>query len=241
MKKYLIISFLALLYSNRSNGQVLISLLLGDKINSGKLEFGLDGGANWSNISNLDEGKGTVGFNLGFYFDFKMNEKLYIHTGVIVKSPMGSKDLSPYLLGNDDLDSVLSTGSVRRKLRYFNVPVFLKYRFVDHFFAEFGPQVGWLHKAIDEFSTELFEKNDLTFQNNIRDEYRRIDAGITLGLGYRLMKGNGMNLGIRYYCGLVNILKENPNGSQRNSSLYLFVGIPIGAGKAEEKTKSNTN
>lgn len=55
MKKNILVSFLILMLCHQSNGQVLISLLLGDKLNSGKLEFGLDGGVNWSNISNLKE------------------------------------------------------------------------------------------------------------------------------------------------------------------------------------------
>ena len=39
-----------------ASGQVLISLLLGDKLNTGKIEFGLEGGFNWSNFHNDDVG-----------------------------------------------------------------------------------------------------------------------------------------------------------------------------------------
>ena len=35
---------------SRSHGQVLISLLLGDKLNTGQIEFGLDGGLSLSNL-----------------------------------------------------------------------------------------------------------------------------------------------------------------------------------------------
>jgi hypothetical protein len=34
-----------LLFANAARTQVLISILLGDKLNSGKIEFGLEGGA----------------------------------------------------------------------------------------------------------------------------------------------------------------------------------------------------
>jgi len=232
MKKIAFMIILIYLMGISAKGQVLISLLLGDKLNTGKIEFGLDGGFNWSNISNLENSKAVRGFHLGFYFDINLKEQLFIHTGVIVKSPMGAKGLEPYPVGDPDLDSVLLVGTVERKLRYFNVPILLKYKFHDHFYAELGPQLGLLYKAFDEFSTDEFNKNDLIFKFKVRDQYRRLDAGITAGLGYRLLKGNGMNLGVRYYFGLVNILKENPGGSERNSSLYLYVGIPIGAGKA---------
>jgi len=42
------------------------------------------------------------------------------------------------------------------------------------------------------------------------------------------MGGNGMNLGISYYQGALNILKNNTGKSQFNQSLYLNFGIQIG-------------
>ena len=93
MKRYLLIS--GLLFSGyASNSQVLISILFGDKLNSGKVEFGLQGGLNWSTIKNLEGAKSLTGFNLGFYFDIKLkNPSWMINTGVIVKSPMGANEL----------------------------------------------------------------------------------------------------------------------------------------------------
>jgi hypothetical protein len=234
-KKLYLLLFVFLIGSKVAEAQVLISLILGDKLNSDKLEFGLDGGINWSNISNLEGSNGIRGFHLGFYFNFKLQDNLYLHTGVIVKSPMGARGLSPYPLNDDDLDSVLSTGSVSRKLRYFNVPILLKYKFYDEFFIEAGPQLGLLSKAFDEFTVEVFEKDDLVFKNDIRDQYKRFDAGITGGLGYHLMKGTGMNFGVRYYFGMMDILKDNAGAKQKNSSFYLYAGIPIGAGKESSK------
>jgi hypothetical protein len=52
-------------------GQVIISLLLGDKLNSGQVEFGLDGGINFPSIRGLSGGDSEGLFNIGFYFDIK--------------------------------------------------------------------------------------------------------------------------------------------------------------------------
>ena len=71
MRVLLIILILA---SYPLRGQVIISLLLGDKLNSGKVEFGLDGGVNYPSIRGLDGGKAKSTFNIGFYFDIKMNK-----------------------------------------------------------------------------------------------------------------------------------------------------------------------
>src|SRR5215203_6686209 len=110
MKKYFLIIGL-LLFVNAARTQVLISILLGDKLNSGKIEFGLDGGANWSTIKNLDGAKSLRTFNLGFYFDFKLkNPSWMLNTGVIVKSTMGADELPVYSLGNPDLDNSFNGG-----------------------------------------------------------------------------------------------------------------------------------
>src|SRR6476619_7194262 len=110
-------------------GQVLISLVFGDKLNSDKIEFGLDGGLTLSDIGGIKEAKTLAGFNLGFYFDIKTkNPAWIINTGVLVKSPMGAKGLPVYSLNDATLDTAFKSGSVTTKLRYFNVPVMMKYQ-----------------------------------------------------------------------------------------------------------------
>jgi len=49
-----------------------------------------------------------------------------------------------------------------------------------------------------------------------------------------------MNLGVRYYRGLVDITIDDTTPDQYNSSLYLSVGIPIGAGKAKDRAEKKT-
>ena len=87
---FLIIIFLFITFSIQS--QVLIALLLGDKLNSGNIEFGLDGGYNYSKVSGFDANKKLSEFNLGFYFDIKMKENWYLNTGLLVKSTLGIDD-----------------------------------------------------------------------------------------------------------------------------------------------------
>ena len=142
---------------------------------------------------------------------------------------MGAKDLSPYLIDNPQLDSLLESSDVERKLRYFNVPVLLKYRFKNHFSIEVGPQFGLLSKAFDEFKADIIAEEDLTYKRDIIEEYHRIDFGLTAGAGYKLLNGTGMNIGIRYYYGLTDITKTD-SPTNMNRSFYAYVGIPIGRG-----------
>ena len=234
MKKYIIIpGFLFLVLV--SNSQVLISILLGDKLNSGKIEFGLEGGANWSTISNLEGAKSLRTFNLGFYFDFKLKHPSWmLNTGVIVKSSMGADDLPVYALGNPDLDNAFTGGKVSRKINYFNVPIMMKYTFSNHIYLKGGTQLGLRYKAFDEFRKSVIDDDDLKYKVDIKKKFHPIDAGLAVGLGYRLMKGNGMNFGIQYYYGLIDITIDDAGGAQQNRVLYLTAGIPIGKGKKKK-------
>ena len=238
MKKILLLfTFLLVAYS--ANSQVLISLLFGEKLNSPNLEFGLDGGVNFANISNLETSKYLPIFNLGFYFDIKIKNQLMLHTGVIVKSNQGADKLDPYSLDNENMDEQFSDGYVTRKINNFSVPILLKYRFAERFHIEAGPMLALRTKGYDEFKTAVIDDDDLTYKLDISDNYKRIDAGIMCGAGLKLNKKipKSAQLGVRYYYGLVDPLIDNTGDSQNFSSWYIYFSIPIGAKKAEAKTE----
>jgi hypothetical protein len=221
----------------QSRSQVIISLVLGDKLNSGTIEFGLEGGVNFPTIKGL-EGKAKSNFNLGFYFDIKTkNPSWLVHTGVMVKSSLGTAELPVYLLNDAGLDSSFKNGEVNRRINYFNCPLQMKYKFTKNIFAEAGIMPSLRSAAHDIFHAEP-DGNDLEYKKKISDDFHRIDFGLIAGFGYRLMGGNGMNLSVQYYYGLTNILVDDKMPAQYNRSLFLFVGIPIGAGKAREREKN---
>ncbi len=234
IRKLLLLVMLVSLSSHIS-AQVIISLLLGDNLNTGKIEFGLDGGLNLSSQTGTEGGKNLKTFNLGFYFDIKLKDPSWmVHTGVIVKSRMGIADLPPYNLGDPNLDSSFKGGEVDRKMDYFNVPVMIKYRFKNNFYVETGPTFGLFYNSFDEFTNEIND-DDLVYKVERKKDYYLLDAGWTAGIGYRLSKGNGMNLGIRYYLGFVDVTADGDASSVKNRSVYFNVGIPIGVKKARER------
>jgi hypothetical protein len=212
-----------------ANSQILISLLLGDVLNSDKIEFGLDGGVNFARIANLEPSESLRMFNLGFYFDIKLKQSLMLHTGVIVKSNQGADKLAVYSLNNPSLDDVFSTGYVSRRINNFSVPIMMKYRFATLFHVEAGPMLALRTKGYDEFKNTLIDEDDVTYKLDIKDNYKRIDAGIMCGVGMKLSKvPKSSQLGVRYYYGLVDPLINNTGKSQNFSSLYLYFSIPIG-------------
>jgi len=241
LTKFILATILLISLSYTAHSQVLISLLLGDKLNSDKLKFGLDGGANWSNITGLDPSNYKPHFNLGFYFDFRLKEntRWYLHTGVLVKSTMGAQKLNPYLTGNAEIDSLFVNGNVERKINYFNVPILARYQFKNMLYIEAGPNLGLRYKAFDIFTADVEDKQDLSYTLDVRDQFTRIDAGVMAGVGFQVLKGTGYNFGMRYYYGLTEIMKENAGDPQHNSTYYLYFSLPIGAGeKAKAKAEA---
>lgn len=104
----------------------------------------------------------------------------------------------------------------------------LKHKFSAHFFYEIGTMLGLMNGASDVFSRKVKDKDDLQYTIKTKDNYHPLDAGMLIGVGYRIFKGNGMNLGLRYYYGLVDITIDDTTANQVNRSLYLSLGIPIG-------------
>lgn len=233
MKKILL--FIALFFSfHTAESQVIMSLIFGDKLNSPNIEFGLDGGVNFSSISNLDSDY-KRDFNLGFYFDFNLkNPSWMFNTGVIVKSTMGAKDIAVYSLNDEKLDATFAEGSVKRNINYFNVPLTIKYKFDNNIYVKAGTQLGLLSTAHDLFR-QNYNGEDVEYRNNIRDKIHVVDAGLLVGAGYRIKTKYGMNVGLTYYYGLVPLLKGDDSPTQYNRSLYVTAGLPIGRAKAAKR------
>jgi hypothetical protein len=236
----LVIGTFSIFFGPNANSQVVISLLFGEKLNSESIKFGLDGGFVYADLSNVNSSDNHRGFNLGFYFDFDLNENsnLFLHTGLMLKSPMGTDGITPYSLDNAGLDSTYKNGTVNRQLKYINVPMLLRYKFKNHLFVEAGPMMGVMVKATDVFYATVNDDKDQSYKNNIYDNCNHFDVGAMAGVGYHLMKGTGMNLGVRYYSGFTNIFKDTALDSQKNNSLYIYASIPIGAGEKAKAKKA---
>ena len=222
-----------------AQSQVLITLIFGDKLNSPDLEFGLEGGLNWANISGMETNDFSRKWNLGFYFDFRLKKQWFLYTGVLVKSNLGVGKLTLNDLNSINAniyvgnDGELLKGDYSQKLNYFMVPVLAKYRFKSNFYIELGPQFGLMFKSWVEFESDV-DNIEAIFKEFNKDNINKLDAGAMLGVGYKFKSGQGWSIGAKYYYGFVDVYK-NVSGT-KNSSIFLKLNIPIGAGeKAQEK------
>jgi len=244
MKKFFLVSAF-LLISVSMQSQVLIALLLGNTLNTGKIEFGLDGGWNFAQISHMDSNSWYRKWNLGFYFDIKMKNQWYLNTGVLVKAEHGLDNLTEIDLENlgayiyTNPDGSETEGAYSQSISYFVVPALAKYKFDNHMYLEIGPQFALMHSAYIGFESDL-DGIEVNAKEDNKDMIQRIDVGASVGAGYRLLKGLGWTLGVRYYYGFVDVYKDMPG--QKNSALYMKVMVPIGLSadkKAQAKAIKN--
>ncbi len=98
-------------------------------------------------------------------------------------------------------------------------------------------QLGLRNRAYDYFDLEDTDGGELEYKTDVRDDYKRLDAGLVAGMGYKVRKQiKSTAIGINYYYGLMNV-STLPDTKIKNSSLYLYVRIPIGTIPKEEKTE----
>jgi hypothetical protein len=233
LSKILVFSVLILLPSALKS-QVLITILLGDALNTDKIEFGLIGGWNHSNIYTIEDSKGLNSLDLGFYFHFLIKNNSYFSTGVLVKSNVGASGMPVYSLDDPDFDAVFKDGSLTKKIPVFYVPLLFHQRFNNRWYIEAGPQLGLIHQCVDIFEAEKLD-GDLKFTLSVKDQYKHIDAGLLGGVGYKFKKQpKSMAVGVNYYYGLVDV-SADPAQEIRNSALYFYIKIPIGVGKSKEE------
>ena len=232
----LIFIFIFIGFSTTSRAQILISLLFGDALNTDKIEFGLTTGMNRSYILDIEGSGGLNNFNIGFYFHINMFKSSYLSTGVLVKSNVGAREMPTYQIGDPEFDDVFADGELTKKIGYFYVPILWHQRFYNRFYLEGGFQLGLRGKAYDIFDLEAYD-GDVSYKKDVGDEYTRFDGGLMVGAGYKFEKEiKSMAIGVNYYYGLNNVSKVD-DVTMKNSSIYFYFKIPIGAGKKDKKSE----
>lgn len=151
-------------------------------------KIGLKAGLNIANASLTPEAV-DVGTRLGFHGGLLAHIHLSPQWGIqpeVIYSGQGFED---------------NTFNVEYKLNYLNIPVMVQYMFDNGFRINAGPQVGFLldGKIAESGYPDVDIKNDL----------KKIDAGVGLGLGY--LSYSGLGIEGRYNLGLTNI-KESVGG-----------------------------
>ncbi len=234
MKKVAVFILLIAFAAPLAHSQVLIALLVGDKLNSDKFELGIRLAGNWQNFMGYNGTNGRFSIGFGIYGTLKLSEGFFLQPELLFKDPRGAEDLSGKQFGNSNLDPLLENASVTAKLAYVSLPVLLKYSLTPQLSVGFGPQIGYLSSARNEYVAKVYSEADLVFKDDVKSTLNTWDFALAFNLEYRLMKKRAIQIGLRYYLGLTDIYKDNPGDSVRNSVFQVYIGMPVG-GKSKDK------
>lgn len=225
------LTLLLCLLSSSGRGQVLVALILGDELNSGKIEFGLTTGLNMSTLDGVEGGEALRAPYLGLYFDIRLSEKWYFHPETWPKCVLGQAQLPAYATGDTALDAQLAEATVRRKIDVIPTSFMITRRFGPHWWVDAGPYASLILGAHDIFTRETAD-DELVYTLKFTDQLHHIEMGAGLGVRYKLSKGIGMNIGVHGFMGLTDVDKT---GEWRFQWMRVSAGVPIGRGKAVKK------
>jgi hypothetical protein len=172
------------------------------------VKFGVKGSANFykfggSDGSDIEDQKMKVGFNAGGIANIPVSEMFSIQPEL--------------LFSNQGTAQEVGGETLKWDLNYINVPVMAQYNNPSGFYAETGPEFGFLMSAKAKFDGE---------SEDIKEFFSGFNLSWGLGAGYKLPSGLGF--GARYNLGLTSIADDSDSKVTNNGFtvglFYMFGG-----------------
>lgn len=233
LKKYSLVVFLLLIGCQTLKGQALIALLFGKKITNDRLKLGIILGASSSWLENATGQRPRIGFAIGAYTSYDLNDKWQVVMDIVMKSPKGAKDIRYENTFITPDDPQLVGTEIDRNITYLTVAPLIRYKFSPSFGLAIGPHLGARTNAKDIYQKSM-DQGELSYRYNSKDHTHLADVGATFDVQYVLMKGKGLRLNAQFNFGFVNIYKDT-DMSAYNRQVLVAVGIPIGGGSKSGK------
>ncbi|HXS57785.1 MAG TPA: porin family protein [Hanamia sp.] len=170
--------------------------LLAGAASAQKAHFGIKGGMNASSLNsdpNNSDLQTKIGFNAGLLAHIHGANAQWAFQPEVYYSAEGAK-----LKSNDS----------KINLGFVNVPVLVQYMFDNGFRIEAGPQIGFLLNA----------KQTKMATSDIKDQFKKTNFSIPVGLGYLTRTGLGFDA--RYNFGLSDISESS--ASKVHSNVFQF-------------------
>ena len=185
------------------------------------IRYGLKAGVSLARFTGYDVtgGRNQIGVTAGIMADAVLSEKLSLHPELLFSQKGQRFDGS----GPGGFSS-----SEKFRFNYLDLPVLLRLKF-SRFFAEAGPQAGYLLSAERTSTQSSSTMPPLTYTSNTTDATRRFDLGYVVGIGYQLQER--WELSARYNGGLLSINPGSSSGGSppRNSVFQFQAGYLFGS------------
>lgn len=187
--------------------------------NAQDVKFGAKAALNVSTISgDVEETSSLIGFQVGGFAEFKLSEKFAFQPELMYSAQGGKESYT------EAYDFMTVSSEATYKLSYINLPLMLKYYATPKLSVEFGPQVGFLLSAKQDYEAtfSLFgETESESGSEDIKDDMESIAFGLNFGAGFDITEN--ITAGLRYNLGLSNIA-DDEDYTVKNNVLSVSVG-----------------
>ncbi len=193
------------------------------------LKFGVKGGLNLSTLSGntVSNNNPRLAYHFGGFANIALSDRFSLNPELLYLS-IGSRykySLDDFVIINPE--PILNNPSFKSVTRsnYLAIPVNIRYNFTESFGIDFGPQVAFLLNGVDK----VVEANDIDQDTSKRTFSGDFEPDYGLNLGFTLELQEKINLQLRYYQGLKNLVSNDffPDDRRYNIALQMSVGYII--------------
>jgi hypothetical protein len=177
---------------------------------SAQAQWGLRAGLNASTLHSASDSyelqartRGGPGYQAGVFYEKPLGARLSLVPELQLSRQQTTLDVADYRVSDGSYQA-----NYRLRLLYLHVPVLLRVR-LGRVFLEAGPQASVLqaaHEKGTEVRGSIIGSSTTAIDRPATDRYRRLDAGLSAGLGVQLPSGFGLSL--RAYQGLLSATRE---------------------------------
>lgn len=182
---------------------IIFSLLLSiSSFAQNNKEFGIKGGSNLSNITDV---KGLTGYEAGIFYKKMFTEKLALDFGLnLRKQSLREKTYN--------VESDIS-------IHFLSLPITARYYFNKELYFRLGLQTSVITKAKIDLSTEL--QNGL--KRDIKNHFNFVSLNAVGGIGYTIDKT--IDIQIEYNLGFLDKFIEPDVALYSNANQYLSINL----------------
>lgn len=187
-------------------------------VSNAQVKFGVKAGLNGYTLGGDDvdgeDVKTKIGFNAGGLVNIPISQMFAFQPELIYSGEGGR------ITDGDDRANF--------NLNYINIPLLVQFTSTSGFYAEAGPQIGFLMSA--KIDTKV---GGVSSDQDIKDELKSTNFSAAVGAGFRMPSGLG--IGARYNVGLGNI-SDDSNGDIKTSGFQVGLSFLFGgnSGKANK-------
>lgn len=189
--------------------------------------FGVKGGMNLSTISGNvgEEIKPRLAYHFGGFAAIPLSDSFSLNPELLYSSIGHTFNFATEAFIGADPSSNFSFKTAERA-NYLALPINFRYSFTKKFGLDFGPQIGFLLNRVNKIkeasSVDPIFVENRRFSGNFRPDYG-------LNLGVTFSPSEKINVQLRFYHGLKNLLEDNfyITGGRDNIALQLAVGYVL--------------